>query len=82
MASKKVNETDVLVLGGGISGLIAAIKAVQNGAHHVLVLDKGKAGRSGCSAFGAGVFRTYIKEEDDFELVRRELVMVKAFRIC
>lgn len=69
-------DTEVLVLGGGISGLIASIKAAESGAKQVLVVDKAKAGRSGCSHFGAGVFRTYIKEEDNFDVIRKELVMV------
>lgn len=76
MANQSIIETDVLILGGGISGLIASIKAVQNGAKGVLVVDKSKAGKSGCSAFGAGVFRTYIKDEDDLDAIRKELVMV------
>jgi fumarate reductase (CoM/CoB) subunit A len=42
-------ETDVLVVGGGLAGLRAAIAARRAGAR-VLVVVKGKLGRSGCSA--------------------------------
>ena len=76
MTGYSLNNTDVLVLGGGISGLIASIKARNAGAERVTVIDKSKAGKSGCSAFGAGVFRSYLKGEDDFDVTRRELVMV------
>ncbi len=76
MRGYHINNTDVLVLGGGISGLIASIKARQGGSERVTVIDKSKAGKSGCSAFGAGVFRSYIKGEDDFDATRMELVMV------
>jgi succinate dehydrogenase/fumarate reductase flavoprotein subunit len=76
MTADRITDADVLVLGGGISGLIASIKAAESGTKQVLVVDKAKAGRSGCSHFGAGVFRTYIKEEDNFDDIRKELVMV------
>jgi succinate dehydrogenase/fumarate reductase flavoprotein subunit len=76
MPAKNITDTEVLVLGGGISGLIASIMAAKSGAEQVLVVDKAKAGRSGCSHFGAGVFRTYIREEDNFDAIRNELVMV------
>jgi succinate dehydrogenase/fumarate reductase flavoprotein subunit len=76
MPAKNITDTEILVLGGGISGLIASIIAAESGVEQVLVVDKAKAGRSGCSHFGAGVFRTYIREEDNFDAIRKELVMV------
>jgi succinate dehydrogenase/fumarate reductase flavoprotein subunit len=50
-------ETDVLVVGGGMAGLFAAIKAADQGARVTLV-DKGYAGRSGSTphAFFFAVF--------------------------
>ncbi len=50
----EVNETvsDVLVIGGGVAGLQAAINAARLGAK-VVVLERGHAKRSGCG--GAGV---------------------------
>ena len=45
--------TDVLVIGGGIAGIFAAIKAKEQGADVVLA-DKGTVGKSGLSPwFGA-----------------------------
>ncbi|MDA8188495.1 MAG: FAD-dependent oxidoreductase, partial [Dehalococcoidales bacterium] len=66
--SMRVFETDVLVIGGGAAGCFAAIKAKENGANRVVVIDKATVGKSGCSAFGAGVLRVFIPEEDDFDL--------------
>lgn len=48
--------TDVLVVGGGMAGVFAAIKAHDNGAK-VLLVDKGSVGRSGQTPFARGIFR-------------------------
>jgi succinate dehydrogenase/fumarate reductase flavoprotein subunit len=45
--------TDILVIGGGLAGFFAAIKARENGLE-VTMADKGYAGRSGGSHFGEG----------------------------
>lgn len=50
-----VLETDVVVFGGGIAGVFAAIRASGEGARVVLV-EKATIGLSGCSAFAAGVW--------------------------
>jgi succinate dehydrogenase/fumarate reductase flavoprotein subunit len=50
-------ETDVLVIGGGIAGCFAAIKASEQGARVILV-DKGHAGKSGQTPY-AGNFMAY-----------------------
>jgi succinate dehydrogenase/fumarate reductase flavoprotein subunit len=42
--------TDVLVIGGGIAGVLAAFKAKEAGAN-VTLIDKGTVGRSGLSPF-------------------------------
>ena len=47
----KVFETDVLVIGGGLSGCVAATKAAQLGAK-VTVLEKSSLERGGCAAAG------------------------------
>ncbi|MGI9860135.1 FAD-dependent oxidoreductase [Moorella naiadis] len=59
---------DVLVLGGGPAGCFAAIKAREAGAERVLLVDKGYVGKSGCATFGAGSFKGFIPQEDDYEL--------------
>jgi len=51
--SQKIVETDVLVIGGGIAGIFAALKAKDQGLD-VTIADKGTVGRSGLSPwFGA-----------------------------
>jgi succinate dehydrogenase/fumarate reductase flavoprotein subunit len=54
---------DVLVIGGGIAGAFAAIKAREGGADVVLV-DKAYYGRAGVSALASGVYQTYMPEDD------------------
>ncbi|MDF7825362.1 FAD-binding protein [Pontiellaceae bacterium B12227] len=53
--------TDVLVVGGGMAGVFAAVKAHDAGAR-VLLVDKGAVGRSGQTPFARGIFR--FNEED------------------
>ena len=48
------NTTDVLVIGGGLAAICAAIAAVQTGAA-VIVVNKGITGTSGSSAKAAGI---------------------------
>nr|WP_320136340.1 FAD-binding protein [uncultured Amphritea sp.] len=48
-------ETDVLVIGSGIAGLFAAVKAHDAGAK-VLMVSKGRLGSSGLTPFGKGIF--------------------------
>lgn len=60
MPSENVIETDVLVIGGSMSGLFAAIKAREEGANVTLV-DKGYASRSGAAVF-ALVFSVFNPE--------------------
>jgi len=54
-------EIDVLVAGGGIAGLMAAINAADRGAS-VLVAEKANTKRSGCGATGCDHFSCYIPE--------------------
>ena len=60
MIEKKI-ETDVLCVGGGIAGLMAAIRARDSGARVVLV-DKANTLRSGSAGTGCDHFRCYIPE--------------------
>ncbi len=59
--------TDVLVIGGGIGGAFAALKAREGGSN-VLVVDKGRMGRTGCSVFTAGIMNAIIPGEDDMDI--------------
>lgn len=54
-------ETDVLCVGGGIAGLMAAISAAESGAR-VLVAEKANTTHSGCGGTGNDHFRCYIPE--------------------
>lgn len=54
-------ETDVLIAGGGIAGLMAAIRAAVSGAS-VIVAEKANTKRSGCGATGNDHFLCYLPE--------------------
>ena len=54
MSAEKIIETDVLIIGGGIAGCFASIKAKEQGVEVVMV-DKGSVGRSGATPFGRGI---------------------------
>ncbi len=56
-----VIKSDVLCIGGGIAGLMAAIRAAELGAR-VVVAEKGNTLRSGCGGMGNDHFRCYIPE--------------------
>ncbi|MFC1891371.1 FAD-dependent oxidoreductase [Thermodesulfobacteriota bacterium] len=54
-------ETDVLIVGGGIAGLMAAINAADQGVS-VTVAEKANTKRSGCGATGNDHFQCYLPE--------------------
>lgn len=58
---KEILEADVLIVGGGIAGPMAAIAAAQKGAN-VVLLDKANTKRSGAGATGNDHFLCYIPE--------------------
>ena len=49
------HSTDVLVIGGGMAGLFAAVKAHDAGAA-TMIVSKGRLGSSGLTPFGKGFF--------------------------
>lgn len=65
---ERVVESDVLCIGGGIAGLMAAIRAAEKGAR-VIVADKANVKFSGAGATGNDHFMCYIPEVhgSDFE---------------
>jgi succinate dehydrogenase/fumarate reductase flavoprotein subunit len=72
-----VVESDVLVIGGGLAGCLAAIeasKALGDGGK-VTIIDKGKISRSGQSAFAAGIFTVFDPREDDMDVWLKELIV-------
>ncbi len=52
MSREKIIDTDVLVIGGGMAGCFAAIKAREQGVDVILV-DKGHTGKSGQTPFAS-----------------------------
>ncbi|MDX2486280.1 MAG: FAD-dependent oxidoreductase, partial [Gammaproteobacteria bacterium] len=48
-------QTDVLIIGGGMAGLFAAVKAHDAGAK-VMMVSKGRLGASGQTHFAKGIF--------------------------
>ena len=63
MANRNMVQADVLIVGGGISGAFAAVKARAAGAEVVLV-DKAFFGRAGVSALASGVYAAYMPGDD------------------
>ena len=63
MADSSYPRVDVLVLGGGLAALRAAVAARRAGAS-VAVAVKGKLGRSGGSAMTSGGYAVALPEED------------------
>ncbi|MDV7186357.1 FAD-binding protein [Lutibacter sp. TH_r2] len=61
----KIN-TDVLVIGSGMAGLFAAVKANDAGAK-VLMVSKGRLGASGQTPFAKGIF-AFDPEKEDLSL--------------
>lgn len=57
-------EADVLCIGGGIAGLMAAIRAKELGAEKVIVVEKGNPVRSGKARAGNDHFECYIPDID------------------
>lgn len=55
-------KTDVLVIGGGMAGLFAAVKAHDAGAK-VMLVSKGRLGSSGQTPFAKGIFAYDSKKE-------------------
>jgi fumarate reductase (CoM/CoB) subunit A len=74
MAKEKTEiiDTDLLVIGGGVSGALAAIKAKEGGVDRVILVSKGKPGYDSISAFAAGVYDVFDPDEDDREAVFKE----------
>ena len=65
----KTLSSDVLVIGGGAAGSLAAIRARELGAD-VLLVDKSVFGRSGCAALASGAFHVYFPGDDVTDFIR------------
>ena len=62
----------MLVIGGGAAGLGAAIKA-KDSVERVILAERAKVGRSGCSPFAAGIW-TIKFPEDDTDAWMKEII--------
>ena len=72
---KEPMEADVLIAGGGIGGLMAAINAADQGVS-VIVAEKANTKRSGSGATGNDHFTCYIPEVhgEDIHIIVKELM--------
>src|ERR1700722_10496403 len=65
-------DADVLVIGGGLAGCWAALRAAEHGAN-VILADKGYISRAGCSPMSGGVM-TGPTPQDDLDIWADEFV--------
>lgn len=70
--SMAIVDCDVLVVGGGLAGSVAALTAAQAGAD-VILADKGYVSRAGCSPLSGGVM-TGPLPSDDLDVWAREFI--------
>jgi len=70
---RKMMAADVLIVGGGLAGCMAAIRARETGAT-VIVAEKADTRRSGCAATGVDHCWTYIPEIHESQLSLEDLV--------
>ena len=68
-------ETDILVVGAGAGGLLAALSAKRNGARgtRVTLVDSWMVGRTGHTAF-SNAWKIVVFPEDDIDGILREIV--------
>lgn len=74
--SKKVIETDVLIIGGGTAGCFCALTLAEQSDTKVVIAEKADIKRSGCLAAGVNALNAYLNEgetPDTFlEYVKKE----------
>ncbi len=73
-----VINTDVLVVGSGMAGAFAAIKARQAGAE-VVVADRATSGISGASSMASGVFHHFHPAEDNLDDAIKEGILSRSY---
>jgi succinate dehydrogenase/fumarate reductase flavoprotein subunit len=75
MPSDKVSNTDVLVIGGGMAGLAAAIKAREAG-KGVTLVDKAYVGQAGVSFFAFAHYTVFDPKIHDYDKWLSHLILV------
>lgn len=70
-----LTETDILVVGAGAGGLLAALSAKRNGARgtRVILVDSWMIGRTGHTAF-SNAWKIVVFPEDDLDGILREII--------
>ena len=77
MMEKRYYETEFLCIGGGIAGLMAAIRAADHGMK-CIVIDKSNAKRSGSSGLGNDHFICYLPEvHGDYEVFINDVMKLQ-----
>ncbi len=78
IGAPEVVKADVLCVGGGVAGLMAAIRASELGSR-VVVAEKGNSRRSGCARCGNDHFWSYIPEihGPDMELYLKDCLLTQ-----
>ncbi len=69
-------ESDIIVIGGGLAGLNAAIAVKERGGS-VIIVEKGNVKRSGSIAGGVDHFMAYLNQEGDWDTEEAFLKYVK-----
>lgn len=72
----RVHDTDIVIIGGGISGCFAALRALQLGST-VAIIDKGQWGHSGTSGYNWGHMYTSYDEATDIEGATQAAIFTK-----
>lgn len=60
-------QSDIVIIGGGLGGIMAAKTIVDIGGANVTLIDKARAATSGPTAFAAGDFLAWLPEEDSLD---------------
>ena len=97
MIERKVIHTDILIVGGGTAGCMAAVEARERFPQYkVAILEKAHIDRSGCLAGGMNAINAYLNKgetpesfvryvrSDSCGLIREDLVksMSELFEYC
>jgi len=70
-------KADVVIVGGGLAALRAALEA-KKASPRVLMVSKGRIGKSGCSLISEGILNAPISESDSPELFSEDLIKASA----
>jgi len=64
-------DSDLLIIGGGVAGALAALKARDAGVKKISLVCKGQIAKDSISAFAAGVYDVFLPEKDNKDAVYR-----------